>query len=76
MNPPAGMATETFSRAVRAPRSLTKRTVAASRRTAGSAGPSVGYPILGRAAAVAWRIDSVITSFTFGAGPLNWPSSS
>jgi hypothetical protein len=29
------------------------------------------YPILGRAAAVAWRIDSVITSLTFGAGPLN-----
>jgi hypothetical protein len=106
MKPPAGMATDTFSSAVTAPRSLMKRTVALSRRTAGSAGilmsrdrpcdastsaPSGGfavatlregdlggssetperYPILGRAAAVAWRIESVITSLTFGAGPLN-----
>ena len=82
--PPGCTARPTFSSAVTEPRSLVNRTVAFSSSTAsvapgllmGSADSPAYAPILGRAAAVVFRIASVITSVTFGAGPLNcWSSS-
>ena len=84
MKPPGGTWSPTFSSAVTEPRSLVNRTVAPSSLTAGAAarlfmGSAVSLPyapILGRAAAVIFRMESVITSVTFGAGPLNCASSS
>ena len=84
MNPPGGTCSATFSSAVTEPRSLVNRTVAFSSSTAsvapgllmGSADSAAYAPILGRAAAVAFKIASVITSVTFGAGPWNCCSSS
>src|SRR5262249_62212604 len=82
--PPGATLRPTFSSAVTEPRSLVNRTVAFSRSTARAApgllmdlGGLADYaPILGRAAAVAFKTESVMTSVTFGAGALNcWSSS-